>query len=375
MAYSGSGTQADPFLVGTINDFVSVLTNESLTDIHIKMTADLDWTGRSAISFGNRNASFRSRLYIDGNGTSWTNITVINSKLFQYTGSAFSYISIFMSNFTSIEVLQIINNEVAWNSNRPPGWFINVSNGFVLTDVNMYIKLYWIIFSLSGRAPEVVGICIGPNNDLQDSTMDVMLRSNLVIDYYAIGTYGIFTIAGLNSDRSADRYIRDSIIKVSYYDENGWACDQQYSNFISNSDSITSNNYVPLLGLSTTNEYYYKGAILVNSGYFVRYYADVNMNDKVCCEILRYVEVVNSYIVYECMKGLYLRPRISKVRFSTYAFYDITKSPDMYCFLCDYSYGASQFAGLTTSQCKSRSSFEGPDAIIPFKLKQVTPGS
>lgn len=375
MAYTGSGTSADPFLVGTINDFVSVLTNENLTNIYIKMTADLDWTGRSNISFGNSNADFRSKLYIDGNGTSWTNIVAINSKLFNYTGSAFSYLNIFMSNFTNIEVLQAINNESAWNSYYQPGWFINRSNGFTLTDVTMHIKLYWIVFSLSAPASHPVGIYIGPNNDLSSLTMDVMLRSNLVIDYYAIGTNGIFCIGGLQSDKTADHYIRDSIIKVSYYDENGWACAEPNTNFISSRSAITSQYGLPLLGLSTLNDWYYKGVILVNSGYFVRYYSDVNMNDKIACEIMRYVEVVNSYIVYECMRGLYIRPRIAETRFSTYAFYDITKAPDMYCFLCDYSYSSAQFAGLTTTQCKSRSSFEGTEAIIPFKLKQVTPGS
>ena len=375
MAYTGSGTSADPFLVGTINDFVSVLTNENLTNIYIKMTADLDWTGRTTISFGNSNASFRSIIHIDGNNTSWTNITVINKQLFDYTGSSFSYLNIFMSNFTNIEVLQIINNESTWTNYNSPGWFINKSNGFILTDVTMHIKLYWIIFSLSSPAPYPVGIYIGPNNDLTSLTMDVMLRSNLVIDYYAIGTNGIFCIAALQSDKAADFYIRDSIIKVSYYDENGWACSEPNTNFINSRATMTSQDGLPLLGLSTINSWYYKGVILVNSGYFVRYYSDVNMNDKIACEIMRYMEVVNSYIVYECMRGLYLRPRIANTRFSTYAFYDITKAPDLYRFLCDYSYGESQFVGLTTTQCKSRSSFEGAEAIIPFKLKQVTPGS
>ena len=130
-----------------------------------------------------------------------------------------------------------------------------------------------------------------------------------------------------------------------------------------------------LLGHPGGLDYSYKRTALVNSGVFVRYYADVNMNNKACINLVGSMSIVNSYIVYECMRGLYLRPRMGNVHFQTYGFYDITKAPDLYQHDNTYAYSSAQFAGLTTTQCKSRSSFEGAEAIIPFKLKQVTPGS
>ena len=76
--------------------------------------------------------------------------------------------------------------------------------------------------------------------------------------------------------------------------------------------------------------------------------------------------------MYECKGSVYLYPRLSTCAFETYVFYDADKAPDLYNAYPTWAGGSYQLAALTTAQCKSRLSFEGPDAIIPFKLKQTT---
>lgn len=371
MAYTGSGTQADPYLVGTIDDLAAVITGSG--PVYIKMLNDLDFTGRSSIPTSMTNG--RSLVYIDGNNTKWTNIALINATLFKNPNNI-GY-ELFTINNLDIEYMQVYNNRNAVVSitgstgHASAVWISNHNAGLVLTDCIIKAKLYYAVFANDYFS---MGMIFG-SEPIQGVTQDIILRCDIVVDFYYIGTNASLHLNCWSTSVSNDHYIRDSIIKISYYDENGWACRQGFwGNFCDQNDldqiSYSGHTPLPLIGNAEMNEYYYKGNTIVNSGIFVRYYADVNMNNKVTMSIIRYIEMINSYIVYECMKSVYLKPDIRKTKFSTYSFYDIDKAPTIFLHSNTYSYDSSQFRGLTTAQCKARSSFEGPDAIIPFKLKQ-----
>lgn len=377
MAYTGSGTSADPYLVGTIDDLASAMGQADT--VYIKMTADLDWTGRSNIQCRTPNAN-SSRIYIDGDGTSWTNIALINCTMFFDTRSGVTSDTkvIKFSNLT-IEAMWIWNNSTAVvnniSSEKTKNFFMcGPACSVMFTDCNVYLKMYYIIFSTNPGGQYMMGHCfsykyssgVSPHSE----NHDIMLRTNFVVDFYNIGRNGGLLLYTGWSSLSVDHYIRDSVIKISYYDENGWGTTGDQGNFNTTDNPGRAGWCYPIFG--GEYDWSYNSATIVNSAVFLRYYAETNINSKVTVNFVQALNVVNSYFIFEAMGSIYLKPRFAQLKFNTYGFYDIDKAPTIVTQDNDYAYGSSQFAGLTTAQCKSRSSFEGPDAIIPFKLKQTT---
>lgn len=382
MAYTGSGTQADPYLVGTIDDLASAMGQANT--VYIKMTNDIDWTGRSKVSYTSL-TNFSTEINIDGNGTSWTNIALINCTMFydNRNNSDYDYKLVKFSNI-NIEATQIIDNIDQASSYIANDYYKNffiagANHSILFSDCNIRLKLYQAVFTVSSISYKAfcgLQICTNYENnsgqvDPVKQDLDLLVRTNLTIDVYCIGPYGGFILNIGRSISTRNHYIKDSIIKISYYDENGWGTTGDAGNFVAGSDNPGRAGWsMPII--RSIYDWTYNRPIIANTGIFIRYYANTNLNDKRSFSILGGFAIVNSYIVYECMGSVYIKPRISECKFNTYAFYDIDKAPTLVQNENSYALSSSQFVGLTTAQCKSRLSFEGPDAIIPFKLKQTT---
>ena len=205
------------------------------------MTADIDWTGRSKVQFRTPNAN-ASRIYIDGDGTSWTNIALINAVLFWDTrigSSSYSDVRIVRFSNITIEATEIKNNVDSLYANALYSGFFSQGRNLTYTFDNctIFFKWYWMIFDLNSRNGDYsFYFGFGNNGDvLWTTTTKVMNKTNLVIDFYNAGTFGSMHIDAGYSHGSYNHYIVDSIIKISYYDENGWAyCASEDGNFLSN---------------------------------------------------------------------------------------------------------------------------------------------
>ena len=235
MAYTGSGTQADPYLVGTIDDLAAVITGSG--PVYIKMLNDLDFTGRSSIT--ESLSDFRAYVYIDGNNTKWTNIALINCTLFKSNGAGAEY-ELFTINNLDIEYLQVFNNSTVRNNLGDTSWLDDKNPSLVLIDCIIHAKLYYLIFDSPGTPGLIMGFRLGGQSIDGGVTKDVALRTNFTIDFYNIGTNGKFQLDAGYSSTSNDHYVRDCIIKISYYDENGWAKTSQGDDYPGNFTNSTS---------------------------------------------------------------------------------------------------------------------------------------
>lgn len=336
--------------VSTIGDFITACTQN---DTIVKVMADLDFTGKSAISCG-------SNVIIDGDGHNFNNIALVNTCLFTHNNSSILWVKNANINLSFIDTNHNTNSNVFFKHSNTSG--LNRNNcGY--ENCNIKAKIYLANFNRnesrnSSSTYVIFPTCIGGG----------IKKCNFVIDMYYISAHDFVNIIH-GSGGSGYSTMEDSIIKITLYDPNGWAeagrsagsWNYYYGNFL-NVESTDGAVY-----LITTF------AKLSNCGLFLRYKGDININNKVCvCFLGAISSVINSYFVYENTGNISIKPAIYYITFSTYAFYDKTKCDQWYKSSITYHYSSSQFMGLTTAQCKDRSTFEGPTAILPFKLKQTT---
>lgn len=336
--------------VSTIADFITACAQDNTT---VKVTADLDFTGKSAISCG-------SNVIIDGDGHNFNNIALVNAYLFTHNNSSMLWIKNANINLSFIDTNHNIYSNVFFKHSNTSGTYRN-NCGY--ENCNIKAKIYLANFTRNTSRDSSGTYTIFP------TTADAGIKKcNFVIDIYYISAHDFVNVIQGNGG-NGNGIMEDSIIKITLYDPNGWAeagrsagsWSYYYGNF---TNSETTNGAIYLICQFVK---------LSNCGLFLRYKGDVNINSKVCvCFLSSISSVVNSYFVYENTGNISIEPAIYNITFSTYAFYDKTKCDQWYKTSITYHYSSSQFMGLTTAQCKDRSTFEGPTAILPFKLKQTT---
>lgn len=349
MAYTGTGTEADPYLVDNITDFCTCVNIS--TGAFVKLTADIDCT--NAPITGTGEIIILGDVTIDGDGHSLNNLTKIVTNIDRNGG--YSIFNIPNNNYQdsvaifkniNINILYVFNNYADQNSHVylfRAGYYRNNAS---FDNCDIKIKMY-----LSNLQPSssyfstLSDIFFDTNN-----TKAILRNCNFLMDIYLITASNL-----INSIVAGNFY--DSIIKINIYDPMGWG--------------------KKLTGIFTkeTGQYGYSGAIdgstIDNCGVFITYNADIDMvTDNEYISIIARSTIVNSYFIYENVGNVSITPFIYSTYFLTYAFYDITKAPNLIKNRCTYHFDSSQFMGLTTNQCKTRSTFEGPTAVLPFKLKQ-----
>lgn len=336
--------------VNNITDFITACAQNDTT---VKVTADLDFTGKSKISCG-------SNVIIDGGGNNFNNISLVNSYLFTHSNSSILWVKNANINLSFIDTNHSLYDNVFFRHSNTSGLDRN-NCGY--ENCNIKAKIYLANFSRNESRNSSQTYAIFPT-----CANGGIKKCNFVIDIYYISAHD-FVYALLGSGGSGSATMEDSIIKITLYDPNGWAeagrstgsWSYHYGNFI-NSESTSGAVYLV-----------YQFAKFSNCGLFLRYKGDININNKACVCFLYVIQsVVNSYFVYENTGNISIKPSIVSMTFSTYAFYDKTKCNQWFMNDITYHYSSSQFMGLTTAQCTDRSTFEGPTAIFPFKLKQTT---
>ena len=338
MAYTGTGTEADPYLVDNITDLITCMGIGGF----IKLTADIDGTNSPTT---NGNSISVNSFTLDGDGHSLNNFAWIktnNARTFCFFTS--SYKTITMKNLT-------FNISLIWNyKSTESNNHIVFANGTYVNYINCDIKYKAYLSEKASLESEYRYSCSGTL--MTGSYDNSFTNCNVICDVYLITATNSLSSIIYGSN------FYDSIIKINIYDPMGWGKAAKYPIFnvgLGNNSGALSN------------------CTIDNCGVFVTYNADVDMvSDRKYIYITGggMCTVVNSYFVYENTGVVSLTPVINYTYFLTYAFYDITKAPDLARSLCTYHFDSSQFMGLTTDQCKSRSTFEGPTAVLPFKLKQ-----
>lgn len=337
MAYTGTGTEADPYLVDNITDLVTCMGIGGF----IKLTADIDGTDSPTT---NGNPIYINSFTLDGDGHSLNNFALIKKTNARYlvffsgTGK-----TITMKNLT-FDISLIWNYKSSESNNGII--FANTNTGINYINCDIRYKAY-----LSEKASLESEYGYSCSGTLMTGPYDNSFTNcNVICDIYLITATN--NLSGIINNSN----FYDSIIKINIYDPMGWGKAAKYPIFNAN----IGNNSAAL-----------PACTIDNCGVFVTYNAGIDMvSDRKYIYITTGCTVVNSYFVYENTGVVSLTPVINNTYFLTYAFYDMTKAPDLARNLCTYHFNSSQFMGLTTDQCKSRSTFEGPTAVLPFKLKQ-----
>ena len=71
---SGTGTEQDPYLIGSVKEWNEATTKAQLTNTYFKLTANLDFTGKEFLKMGGPNTPFRGTF--DGNNKTISGITI-----------------------------------------------------------------------------------------------------------------------------------------------------------------------------------------------------------------------------------------------------------------------------------------------------------
>lgn len=330
--------------VSNITEFLAACADTSCTKI--ELTADIDFTTVSSYPI-----NIASCIEIDGGGHSFNNIACINAdSIFNHPQRSLTKVIYKNLNFN---MLYIFNTSSGNNSYFYVDYFSygNSSASFLNCDIKF--KVY-----LANKTPVSSGSYY---NYFYGFKIYEMINCNISYDVYLI-TASNDLRSLLTADTTWHGYgLKDSILKINIYDPMGWG--RRVSGvFGGSSVAGLFGNYVSIN----------------NCGIFVNYKSDVDMvkDDtkkyiRIGCPQSSYYNAYtsNSYFVYENTGNVKLTPTFYDLYFLTYSFYDKDKATWNFD-SCSYHFGQSQVMGLTTAQCKSRSTFEGPTAIFPFKLKQ-----
>ena len=331
--------------VSNITEFLAACADTSCTKI--ELTADIDFTTISSypINIGS------SCTEIDGGGHSFNNIACINANgIFKHLQT--SMIQFIYKNL-NFNMMYVFNTSSNSNSAFSVDNFSygNSSASFLNCDIKF--KVY-----LANKTP-VNGSSY--YNVFYGFKIYEMISCNISYDIYLITASNnlqcLFT-----ADTSNHGYgLKDSILKINIYDPMGWG-----------------RKVSTVFGGSSMGGIFGSFVSINNCGIFVNYKSDVDMIKDDTKKILRIGSqqssyynsyTSNSYFIYENTGNVKLTPTFYNLYFLTYSFYDKDKATWNFD-SCSYHLGQSQVMGLTTTQCKSRSTFEGPTAILPFKLKQ-----
>lgn len=356
MAYSGTGTEADPYVVDNLADFKTCINNGS--GKFVKLAADIDF----GTSSSNVKIPLAANTTIDGDGHKLKNMGYVATS--SSSGPFFNGGSNCM--FKNIE-LEMLFIESGTNSYSFNVFFYN--NAFD------YYKISFYNCNIKAR----IYLCNTTNNSHSYGDTRTFINSNsiekcnITIDIYYIMAHSDIKI--LDGDNQNTANLKDSVIKINMYDPNGWATNIGFGSYGASYSGNFGENYDSSDTSKQQDAYQYTPRFLLykfnvsNCAIFFNFKADINMNNKYFCACISYCNFTNSYFVFENSGNASVRPLLSASYFVTYAFYDNEKANWKFYNLT-YHYGSSQLKGLTTAQCTSRSTFEGPDAIFPFKLKQ-----
>lgn len=328
--------------VSNITEFLAACADTSCTKI--VLTADIDFTTVSSypINIGS------SCTEIDGGEHSFNNIACINvhgaesACIFKWKTTATRTPTFKNIKFNMMYVFNTLANQNS-QFRISEGSVGNSSINYINCDIKF--KAY-----LANKNPLVNNY---PFRFYRVMPVYNAIECNIIFDIYLITASNVVDSVLCSDSFWHDKGFKDSIIKINIYDPLGWGRAAS----------------VPVLIYGTT---------LNNCGVFVTYTSDVDMvkqDDRKYVIVGNYLyqgynmNISNSYFVYEDKGNVKLKPKISMSYFLTYSFYDKDKATWVFE-NCNYHLSSSQVMGLTTAQCKSRSTFEGPTAILPFKLKQ-----
>ncbi len=334
--------------VSNITEFLAACADASCTKI--ELTADIDFTTVSSYPI-----NIASCTEIDGGGYSFNNIACINAmSIFNY--QQINMIQPIYKNL-NFNMMYIFNTSV--NNTNFRDFYVdkfaygNSSASFLNCDIKFKVYL------ANKRAVTDYNYPLIFNG----FKIYEMISCNISYDIYLITASNDLACL-FTSDPGYHGYgLKDSILKINIYDPMGWG------------RSIARVFYSDTLaGLFGSN------VSINNCGVFVNYKSDIDMVKEDNRKTFRIgsaqssysnVYTSNSYFIYENTGNVKLTPTFYGLYFLTYSFYDKDKATWSF-FDCTYHLGTSQVMGLTTAQCKDRSTFEGPTAIFPFKLKQDT---
>lgn len=363
MAYSGTGVELDPYVVDNITDFMTCINAQA--NVYVKLAADIDCTGKQSIPC-------KQYFHLDGDGYALRNIAIIDdNSLFAVASGAEYQNCAYIENLTVDMMYISITNS---SRQRPTSHsiFTSISNNPQST----YSNRTFTQFKNCNINAKIYLSNPGTTNYRYNFIPSFgIYNCNIVVDVYYIMAHEyivvIFAPQAGSSTYNKDG-IKDSIVKITLYDPNGWA--------LANTDPYNNNPYFNFIASNSTTS---NGVALIqdeslnNSGIIVKLKEDINISQKDrlpiygCTGSSSYYPVNNSYFVFENIGNVKtIKPVIRYCYFATYAFYDNELADNWTFYSLSYHYGSAQFAGLTTAQCKDRSTFEGPTAILPFKLKQ-----
>lgn len=347
MAYSGTGTKLDPYVVDNMTDFITCVNLAS--DIFVKLAADLDFTSQGQITIN-------EKVVIDGDGHKFSNIFIADyNHQFTCSGRFVAFKNL------SIDILYVNKASYrSWGNETPVFCTLSAGNSGIILD-NCDIKVRSYLATPTSDNTVIYGYMFA---------IAAIIKCNIIMDNYYItprGNVNCIGASNLYTNRWSEYnledygYIEDSIIKITLYDPNGW----------SKASAFSESNNTDCWGIIDCN------GRISNSGLFLRHKIDFSMHTKTKIAFVRSAKVLNSYFVYENLGNLSLTPVIYGCYFMSYAFYDKTKAPNIIFDNCTYIYSSNQVKGLTTEQCKDRVTFEGDytvdppiEPIIPFRLKQ-----
>ena len=379
---SGTGTQADPYQVTTVEQFEGALAQRGA---YLKIMNNIDFGGIS------KRYTFSAR-YVDGNGKILSNFYVLNNTIFNlpqlYDGAdpqeerkrefknatlefvIVSYLTRQMDpdNYSKYAGVAACYNYDGTNNTSTIDKWRNHDPNLIFTDCDVRIKYYGAIdsgndgrldYNRSGsifcRQRKII-----LNMDIMDYPRIILNAYNSVfsIDAYMLlphngsgifSSYTYSTSYGFSDGNAVAGIVDNCVVKINLYDKFGW------------NEEYTSNENMTSFIVGHFN-------IISNTAFHINYIAKAKLHNNTYCNILGYVNnLYNSYFVLNYPSFL-STAGFQATRFSTISFV-ATDHGKIYKYYCEATYDiGKQIKLVSFEDAKNRETLES----IGFVLKHTT---